>query len=108
MTTTAYVAFNPPRRPEEYVGQKGPHNGLALDHNVIEAIGKAKLTGDPHPYLVRGELRRSDGVTFLDIAVDVQWVTANTNHQLVNGFLRYVCPGCGRMSGTHAKGCDQR
>lgn len=108
MTTTEYVPFHPPRRPEEYVGQVGPHNGLALDHNVLDALAEARVSGKAHRYLVRGEWRRSDGVRYLDIAVDRAWVVANSNYQLVEGQLRYVCPGCGRMSGSHSKGCDQR
>lgn len=104
--TTTYVAFDPPRRAEQYVGQSGPHNGLALEHNVLEAIGQARAFNRTHPYVVRGEWRRDDGVAYLDIAVDIAWLTANSHYQLVEGRLRWVCPICGRMSGTHTKACD--
>lgn len=104
-----YHRFDPPRRPEQYVGQPGPHNGLALPHSVIEAIGKSRVRGEAHGYLVRGEWVRRDGIRFLDIAVDVGWVVDNVpDMHLVGGFLRYVCPGCGRMSGNHTKGCSNR
>lgn len=107
MTTITYVPFDPPRRPEEYLGQSGPHNGLALEHNVLDAIATSKQPGKPpHGYLVRGEWRRSDGVRFLDIAVDRAWVMSNTDYQLIDGRLRYVCPECGGMS--HRKGCSNR
>lgn len=105
---TEYHEFNPPRRPEEYVGQVGPHAGYALTWDVIQAISETRVTGKPHGYLVRGEWVRRDGVRFLDIAVDRTWVVANTNHQLIDGELRYVCPGCGRLSGAHNKSCDYR
>lgn len=107
-TVTTYRPFNPPRRPEEFVGIAGPHMGLALPHDVLEAIAASKQTRKPHGYLIRGEWVRSDGVSYLDVAIDYAWVTANTNHQLVDGRLRYVCSGCGRMSGEHVKGCDYR
>ncbi len=105
---TEYHPFNPHRRLEEYMGAAGPHNGLALTHDVLGAIAEARVTGRPHPYLVRGEVVRDDGVRFLDIGVDVQWVTENSNHVLVDGFLRYQCPGCQKLSGQHARGCDYR
>jgi hypothetical protein len=105
-TTITYVPFDPPRRPEEYVGQPGPHNGLALEHNVLDAIGQARALNRSHPYVVRGEWRRSDGVTYLDIAVDRAWVTQNTNYRLIDGRLRWQCPVCGRLSGQHTKSCD--
>lgn len=103
-----YHEFTPPRRPEEYVGQSGPHNGLALTYDVLKAIGLARVSHQSHGYLVRGEWLSRDGTRYLDIAMDVAWVAANSNYQLVNGFLRWVCPSCGRMSGAHNKGCDQR
>lgn len=103
-----YHPFNPPRRPEEYVGQAGPHNGLALTADVLQAIARSKVSGEPHEYVVRGEWVRRDGVRFLDFAIDRAWVVANTNYQLIGGELRYVCPGCGKLSGNHAKGCDHR
>lgn len=103
-----YMPFWPHRRPEEFVGIAGPHNGLALTHDVLEAIAESRVTGKPHPFLVRGEWIRRDGVRFLDVGIDVQWVTANTDYRLVNGMLRWTCPGCGRLSGNHAKGCDYR
>lgn len=107
--TTHYVPFDPARRPEEYVGQPGPHNGLALEHNVLEAIAEAKVTGKSHGFLVRGEWRRSDGLRFLDIAVDRAWVmSVDPNYQLVDGRLRWVCPECGHMSSNHRKGCGHR
>lgn len=100
-----YHEFNPPRRPEEYVGQPGPHNGLALTYDVIQAIASSKMSGRPHPFLVRGETVRRDGVRFLDIAIDRAWVTQNTNYKLIDGRLRWQCPSCGKLSGTHSKGC---
>lgn len=105
--TTQYVEFRPARRVEEYVGQKGPHFGLALSPDVLDAMAQAKVTGKAHGYLVRGEWRRSDGVTFLDFAIDRAWVDANTNYRLQDdGRLRWTCPVCGRLSGSHNKGCD--
>ena len=102
-----YTEFNPPRRPEEYLGQAGPHNGLALTPDVIQAIAQGKVTNQPHPYLIRGEwVRHKDGVRFLDVAMDRAWLTANTHHQLVDGRLRWVCPVCQKLSGHHTKACD--
>jgi len=69
-----YHRFWPPRKPEEYVGQPGPHNGLALEHYLLEAIGQSRVTKRPHPYIVVGEwVRRADGVRFLDIAIVPTW-----------------------------------
>lgn len=107
-TGATYHSFNPPRRPEQYAGQPGPHNGLALTWDVIRAMSESRVSGKPHGYLVQGEWVRRDGVRFLDIAVDRAWVTENTNNQVVDGKLRWVCPGCGRLSGMHNKGCDYR
>lgn len=103
-----YREFNPPRRPEQYVGQPGPHQGLALEHYVLEAIAEARVSQRPHRWVVRGEWVRRDGVRFLDIAVDRAWIDASTDFRLSDGALRYVCPGCGRRSGNHEKGCDYR
>lgn len=100
-----YVPFSPPRRPEEYVGQSGPHNGLALEHHVLDAIAEARLTGRRHRYLVQGEYVRRDGVRYLDIAIDRAWITANTRYQLIEGRLRWQCPECGKLSGQHTKAC---
>lgn len=104
--TTTYVPFDPPRRAEEYVGQAGPHNGLALEHYVLEAMAQARVVKRAHPFVIRGEWRRDDGVTYLDIAVDRAWVTENSHHQLIDGRLRWVCPVCGKLGGQHGKGCD--
>lgn len=69
-----YNRFRPARKPEEYVGQPGPHNGLALEHYVIEAIGQSRVTRQAHPYIVIGEwIRQEDGAHFLDIAVVPIW-----------------------------------
>jgi hypothetical protein len=101
-----YVEFTPPRRPEQYVGQPGPHNGLALTHDVLTAIAQSRITGQRHPFLVRGEWIRKDGKRFLDIAIDRAWVTENTHYRLIEGRLRWVCPVCGKLSGQHTKACD--
>jgi hypothetical protein len=106
--TMTYTEFHPARRPEEFVGLAGPHGGLALPHDVLEAIAQARVSNRPHQYLVRGEWVRSDGARYLDIAVDRAWLTASTNYQLVDGMLRWTCPACGRLSGAHSKGCDYR
>lgn len=103
-----YHPFNPPRRPEEYAGQPGPHQGYALTWDVIQAIAESKVSGKYHGYLIRGEWIRRDGVRFLDIAVDRAWVVENTDYQLIDGRLRWVCPECGYMSGNHRKGCANR
>lgn len=104
-----YTEFLPPHRPEEYVGQAGPHDGKALPFDVLEAIAQAKLTGKPHGYLIRGQwVRKADKVRYLDVAVDRAWVVNNSNYQIIDGFLRWVCPGCQKLSGAHAKGCDYR
>lgn len=102
---TEYVPFNPARKPEEYIGQPGRHNGLALPHDTIEAIGRSRLTGQAHPFLVRGEWRREDGARWLDIAIDSTWVGANTNYKTVDGRLRWTCPECGKLSDAHGRGC---
>jgi hypothetical protein len=109
MTTTTYHPFNPPRRPEEFVGIAGPYGGLALPHDVLAAIAEARATKQPHEYLVRGEWVRDYGVRFLDVSIDLEWVMAkDPNYQLINGRLRWVCPGCGYMSSNHKKGCGYR
>lgn len=100
-----YVTFNPPRRPEEYVGQKGPHNGLALEHYVLDAIAEARVSGRRHRYVVQGEYVRRDGVRYLDIAIDRAWITENTNYRLFEGRLRWQCPECGKLGGQHTKAC---
>lgn len=105
ITRTEYHPFNPPRHPEEFQGIAGPHAGLALPYDVLQAMAEAKVANRPHPYIVRGEWVRSDGVRFLDVAVARQWVTQNTNYQLIDGRLRWQCPSCGKLSGTHAKAC---
>lgn len=106
--STEYREFIPPRRPEEFVGLAGPHFGLALEPAVLEAIAKAKIERRAHPYLVRGEWVGSDGVRFLDVAVDRSWVTNITNYELIEGQLRWRCSGCGKLSGNHQKGCEYR
>lgn len=105
-----YHPFNPPRKPEEYIGQLGPHGGFALTWEVQQAIATSRATGVPHGFLVRGEwVRKDDGVRYLDFAVDRAWVQqVDANYHLVDGRLRWVCPTCGQMSGTHRKGCDYR
>ncbi len=95
----SYVEFNPPRKVEEYPDR--------VPMDVIEEVAKSRLTHAPPKYLIRGEWDH-DGQRTLDIAINRDWVTAVSDYQLVGGFLRYVCPGCGRMSGAHSKGCDQR
>lgn len=101
-----YAVFNPARRPEEYVGQPGPHNGLALTPDVIEAIASSRVSGRPHGYLVQGEWLRRDGVRYLDIAVDRRWVEANSHYRVdEHGQLRWVCPECGLKGGRHSKAC---
>ena len=105
MTTTGYVEFSPPRRPEEYVGQAGPHEGLALTHDVLDAIAESKVSGRPHRYLVRGEWQRNDGTRYLDFAIDRRWLEANSNYRTVEGMLRWTCPECGKTSGKHLKLC---
>lgn len=95
-----YMLLNPPDRPENY-------SPAELPHDVLEAIASARITGIPHQYVVKGLWTYGDR-RFLDIAVDYAWVVDNTNHQFVNGRLRWVCPGCGKLSGEHAKGCGYR
>lgn len=105
-TTTEYVRFERPRRPEEYVLQPGPHFGLALPPGAYDAIAEAKVTGRPNMYEVIGEWRRSDGVSFLDLAVSPAWILANTNYRPdERGRLRWTCPECGKLSGIHSKTC---
>ena len=96
----SYEVFNPPRRVEEYHDRVPPE--------VLEEIAKARLTHQPAKYLVRGEWTDPDNRRSLDIAINRAWVTAVSDYQLVEGALRYVCPGCGRLSGAHNKGCDYR
>ena|ERR1041385_1162089 len=96
----SYVLFDPPRRVEEYANE--------VSVSVLEEIAAARLAKQPPKYLVKGEWVYADGQRYLDIAVNREWVTAASNHQLVDGNLRYVCPGCGKLSGVHAKGCDYR
>lgn len=101
-----YTEFNPPRRPEEWENQPGPHDGKALPYGMIAEIAKAKVTGKWHGQVVRGQWTRRDGEVFLDIAVDRAWVVANTHYQLIEGRLRWVCPVCQKLSGVHSKTCD--
>ena len=39
------------------------------------------------------------------IAVDRAWMTQNTNYRLIDGRLRWQCPVCAKLSGSHSKGC---
>lgn len=95
----SYVEFNPPRKVEEY------HDRVPGE--VLEEVAKARLTHAPPKYLVKGEWVNGDR-RHLDIAINREWVTAVADYQLQDGHLRYVCPGCARLSGNHAKGCDYR
>lgn len=104
--TTEYFRFRPHRKPEEYLGQAGPHFGLALEPAVLDAIADAKATGRPNQYAVIGEWRRSDGVRFLDVGVTREWLETVTNYRLDdNGRLRWTCPECGKLGGQHTKAC---
>lgn len=104
--TTEYVPFSPHRRPEEYVGQVGQHNGLALPQYALDAIATSKLARQPNQYAVLGEWRRDDGVRFLDLGVTREWLEAVSNYrQDDTGRLRWTCPECGHLSGKHAKLC---
>lgn len=96
----SYVEFNPPRRVEDYPDR--------VPMDVLEAVATSRLTHAPPKYLVRGEWTADDGRKSLDIAINLEWMTAVAGYQLVEGHLRYVCPGCGRLSGNHNKGCDYR
>jgi hypothetical protein len=97
----SYERFNPPRRIEEYRAR--------VDQQVIEEVAESNLKRLPPKYLIAGEWTDPKGRRSLDIAVNREWVTAaDPNYQLVEGRLRWVCPGCSRMSGAHSKGCDYR
>jgi hypothetical protein len=96
----SYVEFNPPRRVEEYPNR--------VSTEVLEEVAKARLTHTPPKYLVKGEFIRPDDTHDLDIAINREWVTAVSDYELKDGSLRWVCPGCGRLSGAHNKGCDYR
>lgn len=95
----SYEAFNPPRRVEEYPDR--------VPMDVIEEVAKSRLAHQPPKYLVKGEWVYGDR-RYLDIAINREWVTASGDYELKDGQLRYVCPGCGRLSGSHNKGCDYR
>lgn len=102
---TEYFRFRPHRRPEEYLGQAGPNFGLALPPYALDAIADAKVTRRPNQYAVVGEWRR-EGIRFLDLAVTREWLEAVSNYrQDESGRLRWTCPECGRLGGSHAKGC---
>lgn len=105
--STEYHRFAPARRVQEYVGQAGPYFGLALPHAVYEALAEQKVHGGPPMYVVQGEWRRSDGVSFLDIAVTAEWIEANTLYRRdERGQLRWTCPECGKRGGSHTKACQ--
>lgn len=101
---TEYHRFNPPHRPEEYVGQPGPYFGMALPPYVYDAIAVAKVTHRANQYAVLGEVRRDDGARFLDFGVTAAWLVENTNYRPdERGHVRWICPECGKS--RHAKGC---
>lgn len=105
--TLDYHAFKPHHRAEEYVGQPGPHFGLALPPYVYDAIAEQKVHGGPSMYVARGEWRRDDGVRFLDLAVTEDWIIAHTFHRTdERGQLRWTCPECGKRGGAHTKACQ--
>lgn len=104
--TTEYFRFTAHRRPEEYLGQVGPHFGLALPPFALDAIAASKVAKQPNQYAVVGEWRRSDGVRYLDLAVTREWLEAKTNYRVDDsGRLRWECPECGKVGGTHTKTC---
>jgi hypothetical protein len=94
----SYVEFNPPRGIETYP------NRIAME--IIEEVAKDRAAHRPPKYLVKGEWTYSDGRQELDIAINRAWVEAVSNYKIVEGRLRWVCPVCQKMSGTHAKSCD--
>lgn len=105
--TTEYHRFREPRRPEQYVGHPGPHFGLALPPCAYDAIAESKVSGSPNQYAVVGEWRRSDGVSFLDLAVTREWIEAVTLYRAdEKGGLRWTCPECGKRGGSHTKACE--
>lgn len=105
--TIEYRRYPAARRPEEYVGQPGPHFGLALPPSAYEAIAEAKVTGNPNQYAVVGEWHRSDGARFLDLAVTREWIEATTLFRAdERGQLRWTCPDCGKRGGGHTRACE--
>lgn len=94
----SYVPFNPPRRIEGYPGR--------VSTEVLEEVAKCRLAHQPSKYLVKGEWTHADGRLELDIAINREWVEAVSNYQLIEGRLRWVCPVCQKMSGSHTKSCD--
>lgn len=96
----SYVAFDPPRRVEEYPDR--------VSMEVLEEVAKSRLTHAPPKYVVKGEWVYADGRSYLDLAINREWVTSVADYQLVDGRLRYVCPECGYMSSNHRKGCGNR
>lgn len=93
----SYEVFDPPRRIEDYPGR--------VPLEVVEETARCRLQRQPPKYLVKGEWSRPDGSLELDIAINRAWVVAISDHQLIDGRIRYVCPSCGKFSGSHAKGC---
>lgn len=92
----SYEVFDPPRRIEDYP------NRVPL--SVVEEVAQCRLAHQPPKYLVKGEWTGGH----LDIAINREWVTVVSSYELREGRLRYVCPGCGVLSGGHGKGCEYR
>lgn len=93
----SYVEFNPPRGVEQYPERVSPE--------VIEEVARNRVAHQPPKYLVQGEwvygLQR-----YLDVAINRAWVDFVTNYKLTEGRLRWTCPICGKLGGTHTKACD--
>lgn len=97
--TIEYRKFDPPARPEEFVGR--------MPSEVLQDAAEARVAKRPGKYLVLGEWVR-DRKVWLDIGINREWVTWRTHYQLLNGHLRWVCPGCGKLYDAHQKGCEYR
>ena len=105
--TVDYHRFDPPHRPEEYVGQPGPYFGLALPPYAYDAIAVRKVHGGPSMYAIQGEWRRADGMRFLDLSVTREWIESVTLYRAdERGELRWTCPECGKRGGQHTKACQ--
>lgn len=94
----SYELFIPPRRVEEYATVVAPE--------ILTETARARVTHAPAKYLVKGQWVYLDGRRELDVAINRAWVDAVTDYKLTDGRLRWTCPICGKLSGTHTKACD--
>lgn len=103
-----HTVFKPPRPLRQYRGQSGHElNGRMLSTAAEDALGVSLTSDLPCELVVLGEFVHPDGRRFLQLGATTAFIEATTDHRLIDGKLRLVCPMCELRDGRHLKSCDR-